>query len=525
MNEAKADIPEKQNFYQWLYTPVDCSTLVLFRIIFSGLVLLYAILDWQDMSSMFPAGEFRPTYTLLRFTEDWPRLNLNWMFSLLCLSATGVITGVFYRVSAILQFLAFTYIYHADPTQYNNHYYVISLLAFWLIFVRADAQLSVDQLWFGRGNRSTTIPRWHTFLMQLHISMTYFFGGIVKFNSDWLQGQPMTPWLAVEGHRPIIGSWLAHPQAGVIVAWMGLVFDLTIPFLLIYKPTRILGFIGTLMFHLNNSWIFRIGIFPYLMIGANVLYLEPETPRRWWNWLTGKSARASQTALPLQPPAEVTTQQRFLSAILIVYALLHCLMPFRHYWYAGNVEWNEEAKNFSWRMMLSYKDTGFFGVRVVADGIDDRRFAPQQFEARGFLKPRRVGNRIDVRFNHLKYLTERQERGKGVMGNPRHMAAFARFVKKEAIQLGLIHPRVYVVAISSLNGRPFQFLVDPFVDLASVEVPLFKTPDWIVPLKPDQPIGHYPMDDEQLNEMVMPLFKQYQHEFYERVLRGSVGPG
>ena len=104
------------------------------------------------------------------------------------------------------------------------------------------------------------------------------------------------------------------------------------------------------------------------------------------------------------------------------------------------------------------------------------------------------------------------------MGNPRYMAGFARYVKKEAIKLGLINPRVYVLAINSLNGRPFQPIIDPYVDLASAEVPLFKTPAWIMPLEFNQQFGRYPEDDAELKQMILPLLQKYESEFKTRVL-------
>jgi len=36
---------------------------------------------------------------------------------------------------------------------------------------------------------------------------------------------------------------------------------------------------------------------------------------------------------------------------------------------------------------------------------------------------------------------------------------------------------------ASLNGREYQQLIDPNVDLASEERPVFSLPEWIIPLK------------------------------------------
>ena len=67
------------------------------------------------------------------------------VFFAMGLAALGVALGFLYRASAILFFLTYTYVFLLDKTHYNNHYYLISLLGFLLIFVDAHRWASVDQ--------------------------------------------------------------------------------------------------------------------------------------------------------------------------------------------------------------------------------------------------------------------------------------------------------------------------------------------------------------------------------------------
>jgi len=474
-------------FCSWLYEPIDCSTLILFRLLYAGLIFIYAIPFWMKPGEYIKEWDFIPTYSFLRFMENWPALDLSIALTFVCVGSLGLFSGFCYRLSAIVFFLAYTSVYVFIPVIYNNHYYLISLLAFWWIFINGDAQLSLDSLW--RSNLpKKTIPRWHLLVMQLHISMVYFFGGVAKINSDWLQGEPMRYWLKNQHDFPILGPLLLHEHAGLAIAWLGLIFDLVIPFLLIYKPTRVLAICLTFMFHLMNTRLFHIGIFPYMMLGTNILYLEPETPRRWWFWLRGIKTDAAPDIAQTPKTRAVTPRQKAIVAALGCYFLLHCFMPFRHHFYRGHVEWTEEAKNFSWRMMLSNKQIDFFAVHVI--DVDGRQWV--------------------VNHAQEKYLSEVQHRSYSTMGNPRHMACFARFIKQEAIRKkGMTNPRVHVLSICSLNGRPHQFLVNPFVDLATAEVPVFSTPEWVVPLQPDQPIGNYIMTEKAKKERIDPLFNWY----------------
>ena len=55
--------------------------------------------------------------------------------------------------------------------------------------------------------------------------------------------------------------WLVN-----LFTYGGLLFDLTIVFIILFKPTRLLGIALIILFHLTNHFIFSIGIFPWLMI-------------------------------------------------------------------------------------------------------------------------------------------------------------------------------------------------------------------------------------------------------------------
>ena len=59
----------------------------------------------------------------------------------------------------------------------------------------------------------------------------------------------------------------------------GLIYDLVIGFFLIFKKTRIIGFIFVLIFNSLNFFLFKdvgeIGVFPFLMISTLVLFIDP----------------------------------------------------------------------------------------------------------------------------------------------------------------------------------------------------------------------------------------------------------
>ena len=71
-------------------------------------------------------------------------------------------------------------------------------------------------------------------------------------------------------------------------------------------------------------------------------------------------------------------------------------------------------------------------------------------------------------------------------------------------------PYVKVDAVAALNGRPYQFLIDPDIDLAAADLPLFGTPDWIVPLDADGEPGNYAMTLQEQHDRVMAVIWQHR---------------
>src|SRR5690606_39594103 len=55
--------------------------------------------------------------------------------------------GLFYRFSSLLMFVSFTYVFLLERTLYNNHYYLMSLLALLSLFIPLQQRWSLDAWW------------------------------------------------------------------------------------------------------------------------------------------------------------------------------------------------------------------------------------------------------------------------------------------------------------------------------------------------------------------------------------------
>lgn len=85
-----------------------------------------------------------------------------------------------------------------------------------------------------------------------------------------------------------------------VVHICGLVFDLTEGFLLFFDKTRPLGFLFGSFFHLMNSQMFSIGMFPWTMLATMPIFCYPDWPKKIINTLPSWF----QSALPTSKQAK-----------------------------------------------------------------------------------------------------------------------------------------------------------------------------------------------------------------------------
>ena len=431
----------------WLQTPVDIAVLAYFRVAFGAIMLWemwrYSSYGWISRYWIEPSFHF--TYWGFDWIRPWPGVGMYIHFGVMALLALFILLGMWYRLSAILFFLGFSYIFLLEQAQYLNHFYLVCLIAFIMIFLPANKAWSVDA-WRRPDGRSDWMPNWSLWLLRFQIAVPYFFGGIAKLNGDWLRAQPIESWLAARTDFPLIGQFFTEKWMVYGFAYGGVLLDLLVVPFLLWRKTRPFAFIAAVVFHLTNAHLFSIGIFPWFMMAATAVFFDPSWPRKALN-LVG----IGKTEIAL--PAKINLPNWGL-ALLAGYVMLQILLPLRHFVIPGHVSWTEEGHRFAWHMKLRNKDaTAQFTLTNAA------------------------GETWQV--DPLAHLTERQL--SKMSTRPYLILQFAHFLAAEAAAQGHGEVSVQADVWASLNGRPAQQLIDPTVDLAAQP----RTPwrvDWILPL-------------------------------------------
>jgi HTTM domain/Vitamin K-dependent gamma-carboxylase, lumenal domain len=457
-----------RRIYAALFVPVDISFLVYFRILFSGILLWevyrYFTHGWINRYYVEPVITF--TYYGFGWVRPWPGRGMYIHFFVLGLAAVCVMVGFLYRIAAPVVFLGFTYWFLLDQTRYLNHFYLVSLICFLMCFLPAERAFSVDALIRPR-IRSDVVPAWTLWLLRAQVGMPFFYGGIAKINSDWIQGgEPMRIWLRPLTRIPALGHMFASDWVVYSFVFGGLMLDLLVVPLLLWRRTRLFAFAAAVVFNLINAVIFHIGIFPWLMLGALLIFFPPDLLRRSVRAFTspeetvGKEepshvSGTSKAITERNGGPSLTVSQKVVGGVLAAYLVVQLLLPLRHHLYPGNVSWTEEGHNFSWHMKLRAKAGE--AVFTVTHPLSGQSWT---------IKPQDHLESHQV----MKMLTK-----------PELLLHFSHYLAEVKRREGYDDVEVRARVMVSLNGRQPQLLIDPNVDLAKETIGMLPT-RWIVPL-------------------------------------------
>jgi vitamin K-dependent gamma-carboxylase len=434
-----------------LWQPVDIASLVFFRIAFGAIIVweVFRFFQQSRISRYYIEPKLFFKYFGFGWVRPLPGDGMYIVFAMLGLLGLLIMVGLYYRISAALFFVAFTYVFLLDQSYYLNHFYLFSLISFLMIFLPAHRELSLDTHW-RRLPKSSTGPACGVWLLRAQLGLVYFFAGVAKLNEDWFQGEPLRAWFNERAGVRLVGPLLDEPWVIWMAAYGGILFDLFITPALLWGRTRPYAFVAAVLFHIANAFIFHIGVFPWFMIAATTLFFPPDWPRRYFPFPKRTGVREPMAGPPLS-----TTMRQGIMGLILVYMTLQVLIPLRHLLYPGNVNWTEEGHRFAWRMKLRDKEAEaqFF----VSDSSTNQSF---RVDARSYLTPKQYDE---------------------MAGRPDMILQFAHHLAEVHRRAGNSNVQVRAFVRVSLNGRPPQLLINPSVDLAAERRSL-GTAHWILPL-------------------------------------------
>jgi uncharacterized membrane protein YphA (DoxX/SURF4 family) len=433
-----------------LFKHIDNSSLIVFRIIFGLLCFLESVgaifTGWIKKTLIDP--EFTFSFIGFEWLQPLPGNFMYAYYLIMGIFGLLIMLGYKYRISTIMFTLMWAGTYFMQKASYNNHYYLLILLSAFMVFQPANRYYSIDV----KNNPSIkkiSMPNWCRLIFIFQMFIVYTYGAIAKIYPDWLDTTFIEMLMKGKQHYFLVGNLLQEKWLHYFLTYGGILFDGLIIPLLLYKPTRKWAFFASIFFHLFNSIIFQVGIFPYLSLAFALFFFEPKTIHHIF--LKKKAFyNENKVIIPSYKNLSIT--------LFSLYFIIQIALPLRQHVIKDNVLWTEEGHRLSWRMMLRSKQ-GIATYRVVNNKTQ---------------KPTII--------NLSDYLSSKQIRL--VSTKPDVIWQFSQRLREEYAKKGE-DVSVYVDCKIRVNGRPYKQLINPDVDLASVPWQTFKHSDWILPSNED----------------------------------------
>lgn len=429
-----------------LFKHIDNSALIVFRIIFGLLCFLESIgaifTGWVKRTLIDP--QFTFSFIGFEWLQPLPGNLMYVYYAVMGIFAFMIMLGYKYRFSIIAFTVMWFATYLMQKSSYNNHYYLLFLLSSIMVFLPANKYFSLDAK-LNPKSIQYSMPNWCGVVFILQMFIVYTYASIAKIYPDWLDTSALEIILKGKQNYFLVGDFLQYKTLHYVLAYGGILFDGLIIPLLLFKQTRKWAFIISIFFHLFNSVIFQIGIFPYLSLAFSLFFFESKTIHNLF--LRKKTFYDKNEVI-------IPKQSSFIVSVLVIYFSVQILLPLRHHVIEDNVLWTEEGHRLSWRMMLRTKH-GIANYKVI---------------------DKQTGREIPVTLQ--QFLTPKQVRIAG--SKPDVIWQFAQHLKKYFKDRGQ-DVSVFVDAKISVNGKPFKALINTEVDLANTEWNTFKHSDWILP--------------------------------------------
>ena len=427
-----------------LFKAIDNSPLIVFRMFFGFLVACESfgaiLTGWVKRVLIDPQVTF--SFIGFEWLKPLPGFGMYFYFIAMGVFGLAIMLGYRYRIAIISYTILWAGAYFMQKTAYNNHYYLLLLISFLMIFLPSNSYASLDV----RQNRikeENTMPYWISLLFIIQVAIVYVFASIAKFYPDWLDGTFTRNLLADSTNVIALKKLFLQKWFYLFIAYMGIIFDLLIVPLLLFKKTRMLALLASLTFHLFNAIFLEIGIFPFFALTFVLFFYEPETIRSVF--------LRKKTSIETENRHSNYYGKKIVYFLIIPYLIIQLLLPLRHHFIEGDVLWTEEGHRLSWRMMLRERN-GFIHIRI---------------------KDLKTGE--ESLYDYRKNLTDKQIQN--LATKPDFIWQYCQYITKEFKGKDIA---IFIKCKNSINRKEYKTLIDPKFDMAKAKWDYFMHNEWLL---------------------------------------------
>ncbi|XP_047020536.1 vitamin K-dependent gamma-carboxylase [Helicoverpa zea] len=263
----------------YMYTPKDSSSLAVTRILF-GLAMLFDIPDERGGATMDKRwGD--PNTCHFPLFPGLTAVGMPYMavvYAALWVGALCIMLGYKFRITAPMFTICYWYLLLIEKSFWNNHSYLFGLVALLLSCTEAECYWSLDA-YLDPSKRKPTVPYWNYFVLKYQFFILYFMAGMKKGTAEWLTGYSVQNLSEHWVFDPFKYFLTVQQTDYLVVHWFVFVFDLTVALWMMWSITRHVAMVFCALFHLMNSRLFRIGMFPWVCLATMPLFYPFDWPK------------------------------------------------------------------------------------------------------------------------------------------------------------------------------------------------------------------------------------------------------
>lgn len=361
------------------------------------------------------------------------------LFSLV-VSLVMVLLGFKTRLFSFLSFLQFGWVFLMESAGYLNHWYFYWGILFLLSIIESDSHFAIKAK-----NRSSQILLWNYSVLIIYIVFMYLYSGIVKINEDWLSGQTLKnyfDWFLPEAHQTLKSSSF-FDSFFTFISWYIIFLEIIVTLFLLNRKLRYFALALYSTFHLGNSYLLRIGTFPYVSLLCTLLVV---------GFVGLKSSAVSDnTNLKIGEPA------LFYKIVLILFFIVQMILPLRIYTVGDYVWAGKDRTYFAWNMFL-----------VLPKGVLKFRATDINNTKEVMVDPRDYG------------ISDRQYFS--MLHNSDMQLQFASYIKERFQDEFKSYDSFHSINVVSVNGKEEAFYVNPHVNLWAEKRSFLGFPSIVEPL-------------------------------------------
>jgi vitamin K-dependent gamma-carboxylase len=425
------------------FKSIDNTPLVLWRVIFGFLIATEAfgaiITGWVHDVLIAPSFTFN--FIGFEFLQPLPGWGMYAYFFAMGSFGIMVLLGYRYRWAMFGFALLWSGVYLMQKTAYNNHYYLLMLLSWMMVLLPGHKTLSLDA--HRLKTHQYNMPQWVKILFVAQVWIVFSYAAMAKIYPGWLDGSVMAIFMKSKINYPLIGPLLQAPWLQTGITYGGVLFDALIIPMLLWRRTRNFGFVLSLVFHLFNSVVFQIGIFPYMSIAFSLFFFPSSVLKKRFG-----------LKRPIAEQQEPLKAKSWIPWVIMAYLVIQILLPLRHYLIQDSVLWTEEGHRLSWRMMLRSRSG-----QIAFWTIDHASGTKQTYP----IKPLLTQKQLKMLPAHPDFIWQMAQKIKTLE------AAKGREVS------------VYASGKVKVNGGDYQPFIDSEIDLAQIPWNPWGHQPWILP--------------------------------------------